>query len=422
MNKANKVKLINTHDVFDVEYKFSEDRTSIKMNYNQLKFLLKSQLTYWEHLDNTNKIENGFSIYLKGVVDKIEKIPDSLPDDIEDNSNFITQLKRTTEQTGLVKNSYSSDQILITLDIVNKNVNYIKELKNSYCKFYEKDNNKVFFYLLEIFNNHSYLYRHLNGNNEQIESALEYISIKVKLNKQKNIEASDELDIIQKQIQTTNTLIEEQRKDLESFNQEYKDELDAWKKTKAEWFNKWDTDKSEWYTSKMEEVSNLELIYEEKLKLSKPVDYWKEEAKKRKKSFFIWSGVTAFLSVAVILVSSQLIKEFYDIAIRDSISKSFIPYSFIMVALVTFIIYLLRMAIKIMMSAKHLQTEYEQKATFTYFYLTLLKENEVSTRLEKEDRSFIIQTLFSQVDTGLIKSDSGNDVEKLLMGLLSKKS
>ena len=64
----------------------------------------------------------------------------------------------------------------------------------------------------------------------------------------------------------------------------------------------------------------------------------------------------------------------------------------------------------------HLATEYKQKAALTRFYQALTK---AGTDIEKEERLIIINSLFSKVETGLVKTDTSNDSDTIL-ALLSK--
>jgi hypothetical protein len=55
-----------------------------------------------------------------------------------------------------------------------------------------------------------------------------------------------------------------------------------------------------------------------------------------------------------------------------------------------------------MFSSYHLARDAEERHTLTFFYLALLKDTEV----KDEDRNLILQSLFSRVETGLLKDDS----------------
>ena len=72
--------------------------------------------------------------------------------------------------------------------------------------------------------------------------------------------------------------------------------------------------------------------------------------------------------------------------------------------------------IKIVMSNHHLAAEYKQKAVLTRFYQSLTY---AGTDIDREERLIIINSLFSRVDTGLIKTDNSNDSEAIL-AVLSK--
>ena len=68
------------------------------------------------------------------------------------------------------------------------------------------------------------------------------------------------------------------------------------------------------------------------------------------------------------------------------------------------------------MSNHHLAAEYKQKAALTRFYQSLTY---AGTDIDREERLIIINSLFSRVDTGLIKTDNSHDSEAIL-AVLSK--
>ena len=112
---------------------------------------------------------------------------------------------------------------------------------------------------------------------------------------------------------------------------------------------------------------------------------------------------------------------FFVISIHDYLQGTekeipFISKSFIYVALISFLIYIIRIIIKIIVSSQHMSMEYEQKAALTRFYQALIQDGK---EVDKEEKLIIFNALFRKTDTGLIKSGNSNDID-LLLSQLSK--
>ena len=107
---------------------------------------------------------------------------------------------------------------------------------------------------------------------------------------------------------------------------------------------------------------------------------------------------------------------FFVISLHDYVQEMvkevpFISKSFIYVALISFLIYIIRIIIKIIISSQHMSMEYEQKAALTRFYQALIQDGK---EVDKEEKLIIFNALFRKTDTGLIKSDNSNDTDALL--------
>ena len=107
---------------------------------------------------------------------------------------------------------------------------------------------------------------------------------------------------------------------------------------------------------------------------------------------------------------------FFVIGIHDYVQEMvkgipFISKSFIYVALISFLIYIIRIIVKIIVSSQHMSMEYEQKAALTRFYQALIQDGK---EVDKEEKLIIFNALFRKTDTGLIKSDNSNDADALL--------
>ena len=120
-----------------------------------------------------------------------------------------------------------------------------------------------------------------------------------------------------------------------------------------------------------------------------------------------------FIFIVGLLVSGG----YFAVKIHDYIQEMakgipFISKSFIYVALISFLIYIIR----IIISSQHISMEYEQKAALTRFYQALIQDGK---EVDKEEKLIIFNALFRKTDTGLIKSDNSNDADALL-SLFSK--
>ena len=68
-------------------------------------------------------------------------------------------------------------------------------------------------------------------------------------------------------------------------------------------------------------------------------------------------------------------------------------------------------------SSKHLMEEYKQKYSLTYFYLSLVNNGSIK---DEKSQNIILTSLFTKADTGLIKNDNSNELDKTLLSLLIK--
>lgn len=173
----------------------------------------------------------------------------------------------------------------------------------------------------------------------------------------------------------------------------------------------------DWQKEKQENIKILEDTYENKLSLESPERLWKRRSKEHQLLAKKWTHFLIFAVLALIVALAGLvvvIHYYYLNTIKNELP--FISKSFILISFISFFIYIIRILIKIVMSNHHLATEYKQKAALTRFYRALIK---AGTNIEKEERLIIINSLFSKVETGLVKTDSSNDSDAIL-ALLSK--
>lgn len=213
---------------------------------------------------------------------------------------------------------------------------------------------------------------------------------------------------------------------LTNANEEYESyvkSIDNLKSDKEESFNEW-YDKTKKTFSIFNDGSNtriseLEQTYAEKLKLEKPARYWESKSKKYYKdatkirTILLWLvGISAvFLSVILMLSPDWIFKNVFK-----GNATAIIRWSIVFITLISLVAYAIRALTKVMFSSYHLARDAEERHTLTFFYLALLKDSTVGD----EDRKLILQSLFSRVDTGLLKDESGptmpNDVIGKILG------
>jgi hypothetical protein len=209
---------------------------------------------------------------------------------------------------------------------------------------------------------------------------------------------------------------EVQYKEITTFIEDKHNQIQIQYDEKVSEFAEFKKSLDDWQKEKHEKIKALEDTYENKLSLEAPERLWKKRSKEHQMLAKKW---TYFLICAVIalifaLVGLVVVIHLYLNRIQSEIP--FISESFILISVISFFIYIVRILIKIVMSNHHLATEYKQKAALTRFYQALTK---AGTDIEKEERLIIINSLFSKVETGLVKTDTSNDSDAIL-ALLSK--
>lgn len=147
-----------------------------------------------------------------------------------------------------------------------------------------------------------------------------------------------------------------------------------------------------------------------------------EQSEKYKKSFYLWSISIVVLSIVLLILLAIIVSpqvSFNDKLITISVLSKDMPVysSIILLAMISLVVYILRIFIKMAISSKHLMEEYKQKYSLTYFYLSLVNNGSIK---DEKSQNIILTSLFTKADTGLIKNDNSNELDKTLLSLLIK--
>lgn len=171
-----------------------------------------------------------------------------------------------------------------------------------------------------------------------------------------------------------------------------------------------------WQEEKEVRLNDLEETYKIKLSLEAPEELWYNRSKEYRSQAKYWTRVLIITVLTLIASLTGLVMVIHEYLLNAVQDIPFISKSFILVSIISFFVYIIRVLIKIVMSNHHLATEYEQKAALTRFYQALTY---AGTDISQEERIIIIHSLFSKTETGLVKTDSSNDVDAIL-SVLSK--
>lgn len=183
---------------------------------------------------------------------------------------------------------------------------------------------------------------------------------------------------------------------IESYN-DFSGDISSWR----------DTIKSEvesYLNEKINKFKDLEISYKEKLKLEAPIDYWDKLYNEYNKKGKTWTTVAVITSVVMIILLMIIL---YNVPSQlnvtlDSFSFQSLRATLILALLVSIGVYLIRLFTKLALSAYHLSRDAKERYQLTYVYLSLINEGKISD----QDRTIVLQALFSRADTGLLKGDS----------------
>lgn len=208
----------------------------------------------------------------------------------------------------------------------------------------------------------------------------------------------------------------EQHKEITSFIENRYNDIQQQFDDKAIELKEFQSSINRWQKEKKDKLEHLEETYKNKLSLEAPEQLWNKRATEYIKQARNWTIILIVTVLALIFTSTKLITVIHNYSLDIIKEIPFLSESFVFISVISFFIYIIRILVKIVMSNHHLATEYKQKAALTRFYQSLTY---AGTNIDKEERLIIINSLFSRIDTGLIKVDNTNDNE-VILAILSK--
>ena len=387
--------------------------------FDELEKNIKSNFTYWSSIYDI--APNNFMSNWKALNDKFNSIKKYIFELEELNiDNINNQLYYNLSSN---RESREQDKMVYILSIsspIDKD-SEIRKIK-SFVSFYiqQSQNNldeaiRSFIYLSK--NNYQIGSYFSSANKYNYYPAL-YLLRKDFSNIKENIsdfEANIVTPITNK-LKDISDNSEVQYKEITTFIEDKHNQIQIQYDEKVSEFAEFKKSLDDWQKEKHDKIKALEDTYENKLSLEAPEILWKKRSKEHQMLAKKWTCFLIYAVIALIFALVGLVVVIHSYLNSIQSELPFISESFILISVISFFIYIVRILIKIVMSNHHLATEYKQKAALTRFYQALTK---AGTDIEKEERLIIINSLFSKVETGLVKTDTSNDSDAIL-ALLSK--
>ncbi|WP_423709302.1 DUF6161 domain-containing protein [Undibacterium sp. WLX3042] len=149
-------------------------------------------------------------------------------------------------------------------------------------------------------------------------------------------------------------------------------------------------------------VGELEAMYQEKLRLEKPAEYWAKAAKR----YGIQGALWALAIVAAILLGLVYFHEFFVTWLQGKqlpLQLNSLQGVVLFGSIAAVYAFLLKTLSRLVFSAFHLMRDAEEREQLTYLYLALSNESAV----DEKSREIVLQALFSRSETGLLANESG---------------
>lgn len=404
------------------------DDLSISITFQKIgdPILLKSLVDFYDFVFDQYENWKGAKSFDTGVCDfqRYKEVLTTLDDQIQNhlNSPLDSRTVQNWKNSNLGRhleylNSYCSDYNDIRSQV-------ILDISNEYGS---EAGMGAFYYFKNTSNVSSLNLNHLKGFIVAYESDLEKKSGIFSRTK-KEIQGINKIN--EKYQELVSELNSQHVGHLKEANDDLKthlEETEAFKKDKETLFNQWYANAQKTNTDFDEEsrkkILELEEIYEKKLQLTAPAEYWDKKSKEYLKQAIFSRNILIIIILlfgaffATILIISP---DWVFNTVFEGNKIAIVRWSIVFIALISLLIFIIKAITKVMFSAFHLARDAEERHTLTFFYLALL--NDPKSEIKDEERKLIIQSLFSRADTGLLKGDSSPEMPNDFLGKIMGKS
>lgn len=395
--------------------------------FNSISELLnyvRKEKKFWSKYKVYAQKVKGYEQYFKEIENLIVSMMIEVKQDENTfKNNFIYNIRRLNSNLLAVNFSEYNKILTINTRCISSNYKEINCILESYERFY--DDATKYNYYLDLIKQERMLSNYLDSSDERNEVGIFYLSQQFKKYSIDVFSHTKHIEDVITNMQYTNIgyseIIEENKQDIVEYINNAKDDFNTTIQEQIELNNVKRESINSLFEEKESKFGELEEAYEQKLHLEAPIKFWNDKSKEYANKSMLWFVASVVVSLILMGAGTYLVHMIYfNPASSKSEVITLIPKSFVLVAVVSLLVYILRVFIKVATSNNHLSLEYAQKASLTDFYLSLLQyENE---SISESDKTLIYSTLFGKVDTGLIKGSESNEIEKLVLSLLTKQS
>jgi hypothetical protein len=400
--KKNYKDLSNDNIIRDQVYTLKIPNQGFEATYDLIALhkFVEEQSDGWKNYSNHNRFKESFIFFTKllNTIDDI--VTDPLSDSFEVNREINKILNNIKSNIFL----YNSPKILFLIKLDNK---YPELFNGAFEGFIENIQHS------NITNKNYLKGLMLSANFEMAE--LDVLSLR----ESEEMSFSDIRNKFQQDNNDNNKIFEEL---YENSQKSSKVEIENLKKTHEKWNTTFSKVYNEWIEKVESEINKshlnatrllkkslkskieLEQTYREQMKFQAPAEYWKQRAielNNEGHKFMKWLIGLVITGALMLFLLLWLTPEDMLQSIFSQEPVRAIRWSIIFVTFISFLFFGIQAVKKAMFSSFHLARDAEERENLTIFYLSLIKDSTIT----QEDRSLVLQSLFSRADTGMLKDD-----------------
>ncbi|SDJ96792.1 DUF6161 domain-containing protein [Flavobacterium noncentrifugens] len=365
------------------------------------KFVLEKS-TKWQHSDASPEFAQSLS-YFNNLLDAIEKSVDTninLSDGTRHHS-IITSLNRVNNNIFLP----DSARILFLRHIYSNSRKYFKGALAVVAKSLEYGQMSNVDYFNGAFLASKFETQEVDSLSREEAEEKSLSQIKTEFDIERTEKLSEFESIVTSTEEKANLEIENLKGLFDAWNVEYGSQMEDLKTAANSEINKSNALGKKLLKKSLTKKMQLEQTYRENMRFQAPAEYWRERAttlNAEGKSFMLWLIALVGVGVLILFWLLWLTPENMLESIFSGSPAKAIRWSIIFITLISLLFVGVQAVKKAMFSSYHLARDAEEREKLTVFYLSLIKDSTIT----QEDRSLILQALFSRADTGMLKDDS----------------